>query len=276
MSALESILGLGGAIGGGMLVNEAYDKLGSIGERAQAGAAELGQTALEQTQFNPYSVQTTTGGNFGVDASGNVSMGLGAQEQAMQNAAFQNAQGMLQSAGQDTGAYTQSVYDQIRELQLEDERQRGLDMENRLFAQGRLGTSSDVYGGATPEMLAMQQANARARNEAALQAIGQAQTNRMNDASLANAFMGMGYVPQNQLQSAGNMGFQNAQLAQRGQLAGADLYGQANMGGLEALLGAGQGQANLAGEVGSALLGGSLSTAAGEDGWLQALGSLFD
>lgn len=274
--SLEALLGLGGGVGGGMLVQNAYDTLGNIGQQAQEGAATIGQAGLDQTQFNPYSVQTTTGGNFGVDASGNVSMGLGAQEQAIQDMAFQNAQGMLQSAGQDTGAYTQNVYDQIRALQLQDEKQRGLDMENRLFAQGRLGTSSDVYGGATPEMLAMQQANARSRNEAALQAIGQAQSNRMNDASLANAFMGMGYVPQGQLQNAGNMGFQNAQLFQQGQLAGADLYGQANMGGLEAMLGAGQGQANLAGEVGSALLTGSLGSAGGEDGWLQALGSLFD
>jgi hypothetical protein len=46
------------------------------------------------------------------------------------------------------------------------------------------------------------------------------------------------------------------QLAQRGQLYGAGLFGEASMGGLEALLGAGLGQANLMGQLGTGLLTG--------------------
>lgn len=276
MSILESILGAGSAVGGGMLVKDAYDKLGQIGMQASRGADEIALESLEQTAFNPYSVQTATGANFGVGPSGSVSMAVSPQEQAIQDAALSGAQGMLSQATMDTGAREQSVYDRIRALQAEDEQRQALDLENRLFAQGRLGTSSDLYGGATPEMLAMQSANARARNEAALQAMNQAQAQQQQQAQLANAFLGMGYVPQAQLQGAAGLGYNNAALAQQGQLAGADLYGQARMGGLEAQLGAGQGQANLAGNIGSSLLSGSLSNAGGEDGWLRALGSLFD
>lgn len=276
MSVFEGLLGAGSALAGGMLVNDAYGQLGDIGRQAQAGADAIAQQGLQQTAFNPYSVQTTTGGSFRTGDDGSVTIGLGAQEQAMQDAAFAASQGMLSSAAGSTEQREQDVYDRIRALQAEDEAQQALALENRLFAQGRLGTSSDLYGGATPEMLAMQRANARARNEAALQAMNQAQAQQAQQAQLAQAFMGMGYVPQNQLLGAGQAGFNNAQLVQQGQLAGADLYGQARMGGLEAMLGASQGQANLAGNVGSSMLAGSLSSAGGEDGWLQALGSLFD
>lgn len=276
MSVFEGLLGAGSALAGGMLVQDAYNELGQIGAQAQAGANQIAQQGLEQTAFNPYSVQTATGSQFRTGDDGSVNMTLSEREQAMQNAAFAASQGMLSSAAGDTTQREQDVYDRIRALQAEDEAQQALALENRLFAQGRLGTSSDLYGGATPEMLAMQRANARARNEAALQAMNQAQSQQAQQAQLAQAFMGMGYVPQNQLLGAGQAGFNNAQLVQQGQLAGADLYGQARMGGLEALLGASQGQANLAGNVGASMLSGALGNAGGEDGWLEALGSLFD
>ena len=275
MSILEGLLGLGSGAAGGALLYDAYDDLGQIGQQAQTGANALAQDALDQTRFNPYSVQTATGSTQSVGADGSVTQNLSQREQAIQDAAFAASQGMLSSAAGSTEDRTQSVYDRIRALQSQDEGRAALDLENRLFAQGRLGTSSDLYGGSTPEMLAMQSANARARNEAALQAMNQAQSEQMQQANLANAFLGMGYVPQGQLLGAGQSGFNNAQLAQQGQLTGAELYGEASMGGLEALLGAGQGQANLAGNLGASLLGGSLSSAAGDEGWLSALGELF-
>ena len=45
-----------------------------------------------------------------------------------------------------------------------------------------------------------------------------------------------------------------AQLAQRGQLSGAGMFGEAEMSGLEALLSSGIGQANLMGQIGTGLL----------------------
>jgi len=45
-------------------------------------------------------------------------------------------------------------------------------------------------------------------------------------------------------------------LAQRAQLQGAGLFGQAEMGGLQALLGSGLGQAELFGQLGTGLLSG--------------------
>ena len=110
MSILESILGAGSAVGGGMLVKDAYDKLGQIGMDARRGADEISLESLQQTAFNPYSVQTATGANFGVGPSGSVTMAVSPQEQAIQDAALAGAQGMLSQATGDTGAREQSIY----------------------------------------------------------------------------------------------------------------------------------------------------------------------
>ena len=71
--------------------------------------------------------------------------------------------------------------------------------------------------------------------------------------------MGAGYTPQAQALNALQAGLPAAQMAQRGQLYGAGLFGEAEMGGLEALLGSGLGQANLYGQLGTGLLSGLLT-----------------
>jgi hypothetical protein len=68
--------------------------------------------------------------------------------------------------------------------------------------------------------------------------------------------LGGAYLPQAQLLNVQQAAQLFPQLAQRGQLYGAGLFGEAAMGGLEALLGAGLGQANLMGQLGTGLLTG--------------------
>ena len=82
------------------------------------------------------------------------------------------------------------------------------------------------------------------------------------------------FVPQAQSINVEQQGLNAAQLAQRGQLAGAGLFGEASMSGLEALLGSALGQANLMGNVGTGLLSGALrGSGSGQDGLLQILGT---
>ncbi len=71
-------------------------------------------------------------------------------------------------------------------------------------------------------------------------------------------FLGAGYSPQAQLIAATQPAMTTEQLAQRGQLEGAGLFGEAQMSGLEALLSSGLGQANLFGQIGTGLLSQSL------------------
>jgi len=74
---LKDLLGIGGAgLAGGLLTKEAYDRLSDIGEQAVLGttvgdqripgSSELAQKAIEMSQFQPFTVTTTTGGQFGV------------------------------------------------------------------------------------------------------------------------------------------------------------------------------------------------------------------
>ena len=56
-------IALGGA--GLLALKEAYDRLGDIGDESQAGANVIAQQGLQQSQFQPFTVRSTTGSQFG-------------------------------------------------------------------------------------------------------------------------------------------------------------------------------------------------------------------
>ena len=111
--ALVALLGLGTT--GGFLTKDAIDRLGDIGEQSLTGfelddgtqvpgALELAQLGLDQTQFQPFSVTSSTGSKFGFqptyDAEGALS-GFGSsttlspEEQAIQSMLMGQAQSTL-------------------------------------------------------------------------------------------------------------------------------------------------------------------------------------
>ena len=176
----------------------------------------------------------------------------------------------------------QRIFNRLRTIQRPEEERARLALEERLFNQGRLGVNTAMYGG-TSEQLALAQAQEEAKNRAAVMAIEQAELERMNQAKLASdtfglsgrllagnlglqaAEQGMGlkaleaaYRPETQVLAGLRQGLLASQVAQRGQLYGTGLFGEASMGGLEALLQSGVGQANLMGTIGSGLLAGAL------------------
>ena len=358
-SFLENLGLLGGlaqGIGGAAAVTSAYNRLGDIGTAAQQGALGIAQQGLEQSQFQPFTVTSTTGGTFGYDpTTGAVSMGLSPSEQALQNRmmgqaalfagqppagaagltqagqqALARGQGLLGlpvfgtglaqeaaqrsyglgeqfmgQAGMPTTAREADVYERIRAAQRPEEERQRLALEERLASQGRLGVRTAMFGG-TPEQLAMSKAQTEAQNMAMLNAMQQAQREQAQQAALGAQYTGMGadlasqrqalaqarqaqalqamqagqgllggglglqqaqqqlaqgalagaYLPQAQLLNVQQAAQLYPQLQQRGQLYGAGLFGEAAMGGLEALLGAGLGQANLMGQLGTGLLSG--------------------
>lgn len=325
-AALLTLLGLGAT--GGFLTNDAIDRLGTIGEQSLTGftlgeganaikvpgALGLAQTGLEQTQFQPFSVTSSTGSKFGFnptyDATGNVTgyaseTTLSPQEQQLQSMlmgqagttlganpygqaagrtaaeqAYGLGGGFMSSLGMSTAGREADVYNRIRAVQQPEEERQRMALEERLYNQGRSGVSTNMYGG-TPEQLAMSKAQGEAQNAAALASIQQGQAEQMQQAKLGQAFTGMGselsaqdlamlsgqqklglgslagaYIPQSQIGEQQSLNQMYAQLAQRGQIQGAGLFGEAAMGGLEARLIAEQAQANLLGNLGSGLLGG--------------------
>jgi hypothetical protein len=258
MLSLPQLLGLGTLGAGGLLTGKAYQRLGDIGEQARREAGDIAETGLEQTRFMPFTVTTGTGGALTTTPEGGLTVGLSPEEQAFQQQMFGGAGQFYQQAMQPTQAREQAVFERIREAQRPEEERQRLATEERLAAQGRLGLRTAQFGGA-PEQFALAKAQEEARNQAMLSAMQQAQAEQMQQAQLGGQFMGASYTPQAQALNVLQAGMPAAQMAQRGQLTGAGLFGEAQMGGLEALLGSGLGQANLYGQLGTGLLSGLLT-----------------
>ncbi len=97
MSAFTDFLGgIGpalGLLGGGAAAKGAYDRLGEIGDVAQQGAMQIAQSGLDQTKFQPFSVTSATGGQFGYNPqTGAATLAGSPQEQAIQSMLMNQAQ----------------------------------------------------------------------------------------------------------------------------------------------------------------------------------------
>lgn len=255
MSLFGDLFGMGA---GGLAVGQAYNSLGDIGQQALTGAQQIGQTGLEQSQFTPYGVSSSIG--QGNATTSGIDYQLSGQQQGLQDQLGQGASGFFNQAMQGTQGREQDVYDRIRAMQMPGEDRQRLGMEERLQNQGRMGVRTSMFGG-TPEQFSMDQAQAESRNQAALMAMQQGQAEQAQQGALGSQFMQNQYMPQAALLQQMQPGIQNQQLAQQQQQYGAGLYSEANMGGLEALLGSGLGQANLMGQLGTGLLSGVFSGA---------------
>ncbi len=245
-----------GLLGGGALYNEAYQNIGEVGQSALEKSNALAQQALNQTQFRPFTV-TTGLGNLQATPEGGYGMNLSPDQQALQNQLFTGAQGFYGQATQPLQQRTQDVYNQLRAIQTPEEQRQQLALEERLLGQGRLGLNTAQFGGA-PEQFALAKAQEEAKNQAAFVAMEQAMKEQMQAAELGKLYQTGGYLPMSSLLSAYNQGLQGSQLASEMQRGGAGLFGEAAMGGINALLASRLAQGNLAGQLGKELLGGTM------------------
>jgi len=209
-----------------------------------------------------------------------IGMTLSPEEQALQQQLLGGAGGFFGQAMQPTVDREQTVFDRIRAAQRPEEERQRLALEERLAAQGRLGTSSAAFGGATPELMAQQTAIGEARNRAMLSAMQQAQAEQAQQAALGGQFLGAGYLPQQQLIAALQSGLIQQELAQQAQQFGTGLFGETALSGIEAQLLAEQARANLLGGVGSNLITGLMNqqraaAAQPSGGGSSGLGGLF-
>ena len=256
-SVLDNLGPIASTAGGLGALAGAYSRLGDIGERALAGAGGIAEEAFTRSQFKPFTVTTGMGSGIDVGATGDVSIGLTPQEQAIQQSMLSGAQQFTQQAMTPTAQREQEVFDRIRATQLAEEERQRLALEERLANQGRLGVRTAMFGG-TPEQLALAKAQEEAQARASLAAIQQAQAEQRQQAQLGTSMLGGAYVPEAQALNALQRGLLASQLAQRGQLYGTGLFGEASIAGLDALLGSGIGQAELMGRLGTGLLGGAI------------------
>ena len=196
-------------------------------------------------------------GGIGPMINPNLQLKLSPTEEGITTSGFTGAKSLLDDVTTDRATRELGVYNRIRATQEAEEERQRLTLEERLANQGRLGVRTAMFGG-TPEQFALAQAQEEAKNRASLMAIQQAQAEQAQQAQLGTQLLGAAYIPQAQALNMFQQGLATSELAQRGQLAGASMFGEAKMSGLEALLGSGLGQANLIGAAGTGLLGGAL------------------
>ena len=277
-SSPNTLMGLAG----GLLTKEAYDRLSQIGDQAKNEAMEIARRSQEESRFKPFTVTTPTQSMFttrvGEDGGVQVGMQLSPEEQALQQQLMQGGQGFFGQATQPMDAREQAIMERIRAAQRPEEERQRLALEERLAAQGRLGTSSAAYGGATPEQLALATAQEEAKNRAMLTAMQQAQAEQLQQANLGQSFLGASYMPQMQLIEAARPGLIQQELAQQAQQFGTGLFGETALSGIESQLIAEQARANLLGGIGSNIIQGLMNQQTGtgsSSGKSSGLGGLF-
>ena len=214
----------------------------AAGQAGLALGGQIGQAASEASQFKPYTV-TSNLATATTTPEGGLGVTLSPEEQARQNQYLQGAQGLLGGLGVGTEQATTDLYNQIRAAQAPEELRRQQAMNEGLFARGRGGITSGQYGG-TPEQFAYEQARQEAMLNAQLRARQQVGQEQLRNLQLGQGLQAAGYNPQNQAIGLFGASQIPAQLASRGQLAGAELQSQGSKAGLEGLM-QGEQMANL-------------------------------
>lgn len=265
----ENLFGAGITAGGLALGAEAYEKLGETGQKGYeelAGTYDeagnlirpgLAQTLSGMLEFQPYTVTSATGGQFGMTQdpdTGQMTYQLATspEEQALQEQALKDASMFFGQAATPVDQREQEVYQRmLKTMTPEQERQR-LALEQRLAAQGRLGTQTSMYG-KTPDEFMFEKAQMEAQNQAMLNAMQFAGQEQQRQAQLGTGMLAAGYVPQAQLLSALQPGMTAAERQRQAMSEQAGAYGETYVSGLQALLQSGLGQADLAGALGTSI-----------------------
>ena len=266
-SLAELLFGTGTAFGGLALAKEAYDKLGDVGTagyRALSGYTDpetgefvpgLAQELSGMLEFQPYTVTSATGGQFGMTqdpTTGEMQyqLQLSPEEQALYEQQLGRAGMFFEQAAMPVTDREQEVYGRMRAAMSPEEERQRLALEQRLAAQGRLGVTTGMFGG-TPEALTLAKAQEEARNQAMLNAMQFAGQEQQRLAGLGTGMLAAGYMPQAQVLAGIQPGMTAAEQRRQALSEQAGTYGQTYAAGLEALLTAAQAKANLAGGFGS-------------------------
>jgi hypothetical protein len=265
----ENWIGGLGTAAGLAFAKAGYDKVGEIGERAYGEFTEEGGLAdvlSDRLKFQPYTVTTATGSDFGmmekpgatlpdgtvVPAQTDYRLNLSPDEQAFYENRLAGSQGMFEAAETDTAAREEQVFQRMMDsINPQRERER-LALEERLQGQGRLGVETSMFGG-TPEGLEMAKAQEEAYSRNMLGAMEFAGQEQLRQAQLGAGMLSAGYIPQAQLVGSLQPGMTGAEQQRQSVSQATNAYGETYAAGLEALLTSALGQAGIAGGFGTSM-----------------------
>ena len=206
-----------------------------LGEQSAEKLYGLGQDVAGMAEFKPFTVTTGLGGATATPEGG-YSLQMSPEQQALQNQLLGQSQALFGQVGVDPSTAQADLYEQIRATQRPEEQRQRLELEERMLSQGRMGLSSNAYGGASPELLAQETAIQEAMGRANLGARTQAMFEQKQALDSATGMMNQGYKPQEQALAALGYGIQGGQLADIGRRTGAELFGKSGQAGIEALM----------------------------------------
>lgn len=251
---LFSNLDLGGIIGGlgqtaaaaapYLLSQSEIDNLRQLGTSLGEQSGQIATQAAQASQFQPFSIRTSTGAGttFGASEDGlpQLQYTLSPEEQAIQ----QGLLGQAQTMAGATPTTAEDLYGQIRAIQTPEEQRQRLELENRLAAQGRLGVQTSAYGG-TPEQLAFEKAIQESQNQASLQAIQGAPALQQAQLQNITGMLGASYLPQEQAMAGLMPGIDISRIAQAAAQGQTEALYRGGIAGLEAQAAAGTAAANV-------------------------------
>lgn len=286
-ASANTLGGITGALGSFAGLEEALGNIQAIPGQLEQQAQQFAQQGGEAVQFQPFAVTTGTGSaQFGPSGGLSLDTGLNPLTQALQGQAEtttgqmgmssplfgQISQQALQQAQSALGQATptaQSLFTQMQSARQPEQERRRLELENRLAAQGRLGTQTAAYGG-TPEALAMEKAIQEQQASDILSATTLAPQLAQQQQALASGLFGLGSqaaaqptaleagqiqniagllsasgIPQTQLLQALTPALTASQLAQAGGVAEAELLGTLGPAVMQGISTAGQQEAQI-------------------------------
>jgi len=209
----------------------AKEGLQDIQEQKQ-DVLELGETYAQESadmaQFKPYTVASSLGGSTtDVDPiTGELTVNLtkSPEELALEKELLSGAGGMFTRAMADPQQAQADLYGQLRAIQQPEEQRQRLALEERMLSQGRMGLSSNMYGGASPELLAQEQAIQENMLKANLGARTQSMAELGQFGDLGTQLLAGAYTPQTEAIGLLGAGTNVAQLQDLGSREGAQLF----------------------------------------------------
>ena len=224
------------------LSGEQIDYLKSTGADLASQAEAIGTRSAEEARFTPFTVTTGTG-TTQVGAGGALTQQLADTPAAIQEGLMSQA---LQAVPQ-TQVSPEQLFAQLTEMRRPEEERRRLELENRLRAQGRLGTQTSMFGG-TPEALALEKAIQEQQSADALASLTQAGALTGQNIQNLQGMLGAAYTPETQALAALTPAAQFANIAQSAGLGASEALYKGGIAGLESQAAAGTAAATLEGQ----------------------------
>lgn len=222
------------------LPQESIDALRQAGQQFQTGASDLAQQAGSATAFQPFAVRSATGGGTDVTAGGDVTQTLGTAQQAI----AENLLGQAQTASGQGAVTAQSLFDQMQAMRSGQTERARIELENRLAAQGRLGTQTALYGG-TPEGFALEKALQEQQSADLFQAMQMAPQLQGQQLQNIQGMLTGAFMPEQQQMAMLQAASPIQQLVQSARQGESQALTNLGMAGLEAQAGAETGVANI-------------------------------